>query len=124
MDTTEAPLRPRKGRGAVGNATGRFESEVRLAFDDGWGSLDEEPLPLDTTYTRDSSRSIIAHNARNLPYQAAACAAFGLPKEIALRSVTLAPAQIFGLADKIGSLETGKLANIIVTDGDPLEIVT
>jgi DNA repair photolyase len=62
MDTTEAPLRPRKGRGAVGNATGRFESEVRLAFDDGWGSLDEEPLPLDTTYTRDSSRSIIAHN--------------------------------------------------------------
>jgi imidazolonepropionase-like amidohydrolase len=65
-----------------------------------------------------------AHNARNLPYNAAACAAFGLPKEVALRSVTIAPAQIFGLADKIGSLETGKLANIIVTDGDPLEIVT
>ena len=57
MDATEAPPRPRKGRGAVGNATGRFESEVRHAFDDGWGSLDEEPLPLDTTYTRDSSRS-------------------------------------------------------------------
>jgi imidazolonepropionase-like amidohydrolase len=65
-----------------------------------------------------------SHNARNLPYQAAACAAFGLPKDVALRSVTIAPAQIFGLADKIGSLETGKLANIIVTDGDPLEIVT
>jgi imidazolonepropionase-like amidohydrolase len=65
-----------------------------------------------------------AHNARNLPYNAAACAAFGLPKEVALRSVTLAPAQIFGVADKVGSLETGKLANIIVTDGDPLEIVT
>ncbi|HEX7677479.1 MAG TPA: amidohydrolase family protein [Thermoanaerobaculia bacterium] len=65
-----------------------------------------------------------SHNARNLPYNAAACAAFGLPKEVALRSVTIAPAQIFGLADKIGSLETGKLANIIVTDGDPLEIVT
>ena len=65
-----------------------------------------------------------AHNARNLPYQAAACAAYGLPKDVALRSVTIAPAQIFGLADKIGSLETGKLANIIVTDGDPLEIVT
>ena len=56
------PLRPRKGRGAVGNATGRYESEVRVAFDDGWGSLDEEPLPLDTTYTRDSAKSIIAHN--------------------------------------------------------------
>jgi imidazolonepropionase-like amidohydrolase len=65
-----------------------------------------------------------SHNARNLPYHAAACAAFGLPKDIALRSITLAPAQIFGVADKVGSLETGKLANIIVTDGDPLEIVT
>ena len=65
-----------------------------------------------------------AHNARNLPYNAAACAAFGLPKDVALRSVTLAPAQIFGMADKVGSLEAGKLANIIVTDGDPLEIVT
>jgi imidazolonepropionase-like amidohydrolase len=65
-----------------------------------------------------------AHNARNLPYNAAACAAFGLPKDVALRSITLAPAQIFGVADKVGSLETGKLANIIVTDGDPLEIVT
>jgi imidazolonepropionase-like amidohydrolase len=65
-----------------------------------------------------------SHNARNLPYQAAACAAFGLPKDVALRSVTIAPAQIFGVADKIGSLEIGKLANIIVTDGDPLEIVT
>jgi imidazolonepropionase-like amidohydrolase len=65
-----------------------------------------------------------AHNARNLPYNAAACAAFGLPKDVALRSVTLAPAQIFGVADKVGSLEAGKLANIIVTDGDPLEIVT
>ena len=65
-----------------------------------------------------------AHNARNLPYQAAACAAFGLPKDVALRAVTITPAQIFGMADRIGSLETGKLANIIVTDGDPLEIVT
>jgi DNA repair photolyase len=62
MSVVSEPLRPRKGRGAVGNATGRFESEVRVAFDDGWGSLDEEPLPLDTTYTRDSARSVIARN--------------------------------------------------------------
>ncbi|HKF71977.1 MAG TPA: PA0069 family radical SAM protein [Stellaceae bacterium] len=61
-EASSQPLRPRKGRGAVGNATGRYETEVRVAFDDGWGSLDEEPLPLDTTYTRDSARSIIAHN--------------------------------------------------------------
>ena len=61
-EASSQPLRPRKGRGAVGNATGRYETEVRAAFDDGWGSLDEEPLPLDTTYTRDSAKSIIAHN--------------------------------------------------------------
>jgi len=64
------------------------------------------------------------HNARNLPYHAAACAAFGLPKDVALKAVTIYPAEIFGVADKIGSLEVGKAANIIVTDGDPLEIVT
>src|SRR5215470_17439605 len=61
-EASKEPLRPRKGRGAVGNATGRYETEVRVAFDDGWGSLDEEPQPLDTTYTRDSAKSIIAHN--------------------------------------------------------------
>ena len=65
-----------------------------------------------------------AHNARNLPYHAAMCAAFGLPKEIALRSITIAPAEIFGFADRLGSLETGKIANVIVTNGDPLEIRT
>lgn len=65
-----------------------------------------------------------AHNSRNLPYHAAACAAFGLPKEIALRSVTLSPAEIFGVAESLGSLDVGKVANVIVTDGDPLEVRT
>jgi imidazolonepropionase-like amidohydrolase len=65
-----------------------------------------------------------AHNSRNLPYHAASSAAFGLPKDEALKAVTLYPAQIFGVADRLGSLEVGKLANVIVTDGDPLEIRT
>lgn len=65
-----------------------------------------------------------AHNSRNLPYNAAAAAAFGLPKDEALKAVTLYPARIFGLADRLGSLEPGKVANVIVTDGDPLEIRT
>jgi imidazolonepropionase-like amidohydrolase len=64
------------------------------------------------------------HNARNLPYHAAACAAFGLPKDVALKAITISPAQIFGVADRVGSLEVGKMANLILTDGDPLEIVT
>jgi imidazolonepropionase-like amidohydrolase len=69
-------------------------------------------------------RSQEDHNARNLPYHAAACAAFGLPKDVALKSITIFPAQIFGVADRLGSLETGKMANVIVTDGDPLELRT
>jgi hypothetical protein len=52
----------RKGRGAVSNATGRFEPERRFRTDDGWGGADEEPPRLDTTYTRDSAKTIIARN--------------------------------------------------------------
>jgi imidazolonepropionase-like amidohydrolase len=62
--------------------------------------------------------------ARDLPYNAGMAAAFGLPKEEALKAVTIYPAEIFGVADRIGSIEPGKVANLIVTDGDPLEIVT
>ena len=65
-----------------------------------------------------------AHNVRNLPYNAGACAAFGLPKEIALRAITLSPAEIWGVADRMGSLDVGKLANVMITDGDPLEMRT
>jgi imidazolonepropionase-like amidohydrolase len=69
-------------------------------------------------------RSNDAHNSRNLPYHAASAAAFGLPKEEALKAITIYPAQIFGVADKIGSLEVGKMANLFIADGDPLEIRT
>lgn len=63
-------------------------------------------------------------HVRDLPYNAGMAAAFGMPKEEALKAVTIYPAQIWGMADKIGSIETGKIANLIVTDGDPLEIRT
>ena len=63
-------------------------------------------------------------NVRNLPYHAATAAAYGLPKEEALKSVTLYPARILGVEDRLGSLEAGKDATLIVTDGDPLEIMT
>jgi DNA repair photolyase len=57
-----ARVRPRKGRGAASNDSGRFEAERRMPFDDGWGSADEEPAPLETTLTVDSTRTIIARN--------------------------------------------------------------
>lgn len=62
-----------------------------------------------------------ASNERNLPFQAATAAAYGLPKEEALKAITLFPAQVLGVADRIGSLEVGKDATLIVTTGDPLE---
>lgn len=62
--------------------------------------------------------------ARNLPYQAAQAVPFGLPYDEALRSVTLSPAQIWGIDTEYGSIEKGKYADLIVTDGDPLEIRT
>ncbi|HET9531130.1 MAG TPA: amidohydrolase family protein [Blastocatellia bacterium] len=63
-------------------------------------------------------------HVRELPYNVGMAAAFGLPKEEALKAVTIYPAEIFGVADRIGSIEQGKIANLIVTDGDPLEIRT
>jgi imidazolonepropionase-like amidohydrolase len=72
----------------------------------------------------DGGTSFGAMNARNLPYHAAMAAAFGLPREDALKSVTLWPAQILGVADQVGSIEPGKRADLMVTDGDPLEVAT
>lgn len=63
-------------------------------------------------------------NSRNLPYHAATAAAFGLTPEQAIRSITLSPAEIFGVADRIGSLEEKKDATLFVANGNPLEIQT
>lgn len=62
-----------------------------------------------------------APNERNLPYEAAVAATFGLDPNEALKAITLYPAQILGVADRLGSLEAGKLANFFITNGDPLE---
>jgi imidazolonepropionase-like amidohydrolase len=63
-------------------------------------------------------------NERNVGYEAGLAAGYGLPKEEALKAVTLYPAQILGIADRLGSLETGKAATLIVTTGDPLDFPT
>lgn len=65
-----------------------------------------------------------ASNSRNLPYHAGMAAAYGLDRRAALRAVTLSAAEIFGVADRIGSLEPGKDADLLVTTGDPLEFLT
>jgi len=65
-----------------------------------------------------------AAHERSLPYNAATAAAYGLPKDEAIKALTIYPAQIFGVAERVGSLEAGKDATLIVTTGDPLEIMT
>lgn len=61
---------------------------------------------------------------RNLAFQAGTAVAYGLPHDEAVRAITLYPAQILGVADRVGSLEVGRDASLIVTDGDVLEITT
>lgn len=63
-------------------------------------------------------------DARNLPYEIGTAVGFGLPKDVALQAITLAPARIVGLDAEVGSIEPGKLANLVITSGDPLEIRT
>jgi imidazolonepropionase-like amidohydrolase len=62
--------------------------------------------------------------ARNVPFEAAQAVAFGLPHDEALKALTINSAQILGAGDQIGSIEKGKLADLILTDGDPMEAST
>jgi len=65
-----------------------------------------------------------AHNARNLKQSAGNAVAHGLPWKAALEAMTTVPARIWGLADHYGTLEPGKDADVVVWDGDPLEVTT
>jgi imidazolonepropionase-like amidohydrolase len=65
-----------------------------------------------------------SHAVRNLPYAAGYATAFGLPHDEALKAMTLNPAEIWGVADQLGSLDVGKTANVVVADGDPLDVKT
>ncbi len=65
-----------------------------------------------------------ASDVRNLPYEAGFAQAYGLSHEEALKAITLYPAEILGVADRVGTIEPGKIADLVVTDGDLLEIRT
>lgn len=69
-------------------------------------------------------RTMESENVRNLPYNAGFAAAYGMSHEDALKAITIVPAEIFNVADKLGSLEKGKQATLFVTDGDPFETST
>jgi imidazolonepropionase-like amidohydrolase len=65
-----------------------------------------------------------AENTRNLPFNAAFAATYGMGIEEALKSITINTAEIFGVSDKYGSIEKGKVANLFICDGDPFEMKT
>jgi imidazolonepropionase-like amidohydrolase len=95
-----------------------------LEEDDAYDRLLTQPSELAAAGVKFAFGSFDNSFARRLGQQAANAVAYGLPYDEALKAVTLYPAQIFGLADQVGTLETGKVANLIVTTGDPLELTT
>jgi imidazolonepropionase-like amidohydrolase len=98
--------------------------ELPLDEDDPYDRLFSAPAELSSAGVKIAFGSFNTSSSRNLPYQAAAAVAFGLPHDEALKAVTLYPAQIWGVADRLGSIEEGKWADLMVTDGDPLETQT
>ncbi len=93
-------------------------------WEDGYDAIFRNPSVLSHAGVKIAFSSSSATLAKDLPYHAAKAAAFGLDKREALKAVTIYPAQIFGVEDHMGSLEKGKLANIVVADGDILELRT
>lgn len=63
-------------------------------------------------------------NARHVPLSAALAVSYGLPKDIAMKALTIWPAEIFGAEKDIGTVEPGKLANFVITTGDPMDLRT
>jgi imidazolonepropionase-like amidohydrolase len=72
----------------------------------------------------DAGGPVSSHSARNLPYAAGFAVAYGLPYDEALRAITLNVAEMFGFGDKLGSLDVGKMANVVMANGDPLDVRT
>jgi len=64
------------------------------------------------------------HNVRKIRQTAGVAVAYGLPWEAALAGLTRIPAEVFGVADRFGSIERGRRANLVVWSGDPLEVTS
>ncbi|MGD2070288.1 MAG: amidohydrolase family protein [Gemmatimonadota bacterium] len=100
--TMDAPDRDYEAYdGAYRRAADLYEAGVKIAISGGSGALGTD----------------------RLPYEAGVAVAFGLPEEEAIKAVTINAAEMFGLDDRIGSLETGKQATFLITTGDPLDMM-
>lgn len=94
------------------------------SWEDGYDALYRNPGVLQKAGVKIAFSSSSASLAKELPYHAAKAVAFGLDKREALKAVTIYPAEIFGVSNLMGSLEKGKLANIVLAEGDLLELKT
>jgi len=92
--------------------------------DDPYDRLLTQPAELVAAGVKIAMASFDNSFARRLGQNAANAIAYGLSPEDGLKAVTLYPAQILGLSDQLGTLQVGKVANIIVTNGDPLDVTT
>ena len=111
------------------------ERNVPVVVDSIWGLPLREDDPYDTLYENPAklaaagvrfaiSTGDSGAHVRDLPFQTGMAVSFGLAHDEALKSITLYPAQILGVADRLGSIEVGKIANLVVTDGDILDART
>ena len=92
--------------------------------DDAYDRMLTQPEELRAAGVKIAFASFDNSFARRLGQQAANAVAHGLPPDEGLKAVTLYPAQIFGLEAQLGTVETGKIASLIVTNGDPLDVTT
>jgi imidazolonepropionase-like amidohydrolase len=92
--------------------------------DDPYDMIYANPGVLAKAGVRVAFRSNDAAESRNLPYNAALAVAYGMDAQDALRALTINPATIWGVGDRLGSIEPGKVANLQLTTGDPLDVRT
>jgi imidazolonepropionase-like amidohydrolase len=90
--------------------------------DDPYDMLYAQPGVLVKAGVKIAFQTSSASDVRNLPYNAALATAYGLDMDEAIKAVTINPAQMLGVADRLGSLEAGKVANVFVTTGNPLDV--
>ena len=90
--------------------------------DDPYDALFAQPGVLAKAGVKIAFQTSSASDVRNLPYNAALATAYGLDMDEAIKALTINPAQIFGVADRLGSIEAGKVANVFVTTGNPLDV--
>ena len=91
---------------------------------DALGATLENPARLSIAGATVVLSSFDTHNARNLRQEAGNAISYGMDRDAALRAVTLEPARVWGVADRLGSIEVGKEADVVVWSGDPFELTT